>query len=71
MSEPQPLRSRDLEYIENRLLSPCTEALDGIERLRNVGRPDEANRVAAAAAEFTDVCRDVRRGILNGQHAQR
>lgn len=64
------MKARDREYVENRLLAPAPDLLDAIERLRETGHGAEAQRLADALADLTDVCRAVRNelglGILRG-----
>jgi len=62
------MRDRDLGYIEERLLSPCTRASDAHERLRAYTTTPElaeqANRLMYAMQMFTDTCRDIRREVV-------
>lgn len=60
MSNPE-MRARDRDYIETRLLAPCTDALDAVERLRQAGEPDMAEDLMVAIRAFTDECRKIRR----------
>jgi hypothetical protein len=64
------VNTRDYDYIENRLLDPLGNVTEACGRLRQVGRPDLADRVMRAAQEFTDECRAVRRE-LQGQRGTR
>jgi hypothetical protein len=53
---------RDFDYIEARLMDtgPAAEACG---RLKQVGRPDLADRVMKAAQEYTDALREIRMEI--------
>lgn len=56
---------RDLDYIESRLMSPGTDTLDAIERLRKAGEHDLADEVMHGLQEFTDVCRRQRHILMD------
>lgn len=57
------MNGRDLEYIWNRLASPCTDALDAHERLQKVGFSQEAGELMVAIQGFTDDCRRIRQQV--------
>lgn len=65
---------RDYDYIEHRLLDPLGNTTEAAGRLRQVGRDDLADRLMAAAADFTDKCRAIRteiwgqRGVPQSQY---
>lgn len=59
------MTSRDLEYIENRLLAPASELLEAIERLGQVGENATAARLMDGLAQLTDLCREERRMLVH------
>lgn len=59
------LSARDRDYIEARLIAPCTEALDAHERLVKAGEVEAARKLMEAIKVFTDECRSVRRVIVD------
>jgi len=61
------MKSRDLEYIQNRLAAPAVELLDAIERLRRVGEPAVADRLMEGAQRLTDLCRTESRLLADNQ----
>lgn len=62
---------RDFDYIEARLLAPCTDALDAVERLREVGENELADALLSATQEFTDNCRKARRILTDKRRWER
>lgn len=54
------LNGRDIEYVWNRLSSPCMEALDAHARLVERGFGVEAGELMVAMQTFTDECRRIR-----------
>jgi len=62
------MSSRDLEYIENRLMAPCVSASEAHARLRNHTMThdlaEQANRLMYAMQEFTNTCRDIRQEVV-------
>lgn len=63
---PEPLTPRELAYIEDRLLAPCSDAWEALERLRKLGRNEEADRLFKSIKDFTDATRALRRDLLGG-----
>jgi len=62
------MSDRDLEYIEERLLSPCVRVSDAYERLQRYTidpeLAEQANRLMYAMQMFTDTCRDVQKEVV-------
>jgi len=54
------MKSRDRDYIEDRLLAPAVPLNEAIERLFEAGEPVAASELSLAATILNDVCRDVR-----------
>jgi len=65
------MKSRDLEYVENRLIAPCMGASEAHERLVQAGYRAEADALMRAMQEFTDACRDVRRRVVERERDER
>lgn len=57
--------TRDLDWIDARLLSPAPNAVDAINRLRERGFAEEADRLFNAVKAFMAECRQVRVDVLN------
>lgn len=61
---------RDLEYIENRLMTPVITVGEAYARLRDTGGPDVrplTDKLMKAMQDFTDVCREVRQEVTKQQ----
>ena len=56
--------TRDIEYVEARLLAPSVPASEATERLTALGCAELAERVLQAQADLQDVCREVRREFV-------
>lgn len=54
------MKTRDFDYIEERLIAPCTSALCAYERLKTEGPTHLADRLMEAMKTFTDECRAIR-----------
>jgi hypothetical protein len=62
------VNARDFDYIETRLLAPCSDALDAHERLRQ-HEPELAAALMAATQTFTDECRTIRHALTERRRA--
>lgn len=58
------MNNRDREYIENRLMAPAAGLGEAMERLRDLGRHDEYDKLMAANRDLHDACRSVRRYLF-------
>jgi hypothetical protein len=63
--------TRDLEYIENRILAHGTGLLEAHERLQTTGNRDLADRLMASLQSFTDECRSIRHELIDRYRAGR
>ena len=63
------IKARDLDYIETRLLAPCADVSDAHARLRDYTQDPvlaaEADKLMYAMQTFTDICRDIRKALLD------
>lgn len=55
------MKTRDIDYIEARLLAPCTPAMEALGRIRDCGELQLSNDLMQAVQEFQDKCREIRR----------
>lgn len=69
--EGPTMTERDWEYIESRLLSPCTEAGNAYVRLARIGFVNEARELLDAQKVFLDACRKVRSDLQGHMSVQR
>lgn len=65
------MNSRDLEYIESRLLAPASDLLDAVERLGRVGEEAAADRLMEGVKRLTDLCREERRMLVERERSRR
>lgn len=56
----EKIGDRDLEYIETRLLAPAVAATEAVERMRECGLGNQADRLVLAIQSFTETCRVIR-----------
>lgn len=59
------MNTRDYDYIEARLMDPAGHLLDAIQRLKRLGRLEEAGRLMTAAQRLNDECRAVRYALAD------